>query len=298
MKNFIDQVRGSIYDPFFYRNLSHKETSYTIVYLVKLSLIIGLFTSIFSIISLFTLQKAIIEKAGVHDIGSLATKYVEMYFPSDLIISLKGNSITSNSSQPVEFPVPYDWFGMEDLKSQYFLKDIAVIAPTEEFSPELFTKYDSYIIVSSSSAAIYDPSKESIKTMDLKDVPASMQGKTLDKIQASKLAGDVREYVNRIAVFMYPVLAIGILFGATLYIIISALLFALWIAFICWLIGKFTKSTHGFGDYYLRAIHAETLFIILSWTIGTIIALGAIPLFNTLLTLFVLYFNDNFKKHP
>lgn len=295
MTNFITQVKESIINPSFYHGLKHRDTSYTIIYLLKLSLVISLVATFICAVLFIGFKGDLLAKAGVNKISDLGVKYLDTYFPSDLVIKMNDGVLSTNKTEPVIFPVPKDWLST-DIDDKV-LDNIAVVAPQEEFTNDLFDKYKSYAIFASSTAGFFDPQKETIQTYHYKDKETGhVANLEITHDFAKEKIQTVSEYLNSILPFIFFLLAVLMFVCLSVYIFISALVFAIFTALLAWLIGKLTKSDLGYGDWYLRAIHADTLYILLAWTVAWIIPFTFIPFMNTIFVLGVLYLNKNFER--
>jgi hypothetical protein len=172
-----------------------------------------------------------------------------------------------------------------------------VIALNESISKDSFDKYDTYMILASTTGGYYDPEKNSLQLFnyadkDFDDIPTI----SLNKDNVSEKLAQFTSYLTSFLPLIFTFLFILAFLSFAVGIFLGTILFSIFTAFLAWILGKIWGVENTFGTWYLKAIHADTLHILLVWTIGWIIPLSIIPFFGTILVLIVLFVNDNFRK--
>lgn len=294
MYNFFNQIRSSVYDKVFYRELENQSFSFTFKYLLKLAATISLFSTIIMFSFLYAFQIKMLSVTNSPDTGSLLTNYVENYFADDLLITFKDGKLSTNKETPTVFPIPSDLleYDNEDLLPKNFV----VISANEEFSPVLLDKYDTLGVMASSSLGFYDESEERMEVIDYTDVDEEYNDIVVDKDLAMSKAEIAAEYINASIPYIYTLGVLFVFLACLLMIFFGELLLALVTGLIAFLIAKFKKIGGTYKSWYLKSIHADTLWLVLAWTLGWIIPFSVIPLLNSIVVIVVLFVNDNFKK--
>ncbi len=295
-KNYFNQIRGSIYNKNFYKNLENQDFSYTIKYLAKLSFFTSFLSIILLLILFFAFKLNILAYSGAQNINELGKNYIENNFPNDLVVNINNGILTTNTNEPVIFPIPVELFS-EGLNTKENFRNFLTISPNEPIDLNSFEKYKSFAILSSTTGAIYDTEKKSIELFQYKDKNLQeIQNLTINKNSAFETLNLLSDYLFKLFPYFLVLFSFSYFVIVGIFIFIGTLIFSLFTALISFLIGKFLNIEKDFQTWYKKSIHADTLYIILAWTIGFIFPVFLIPFSNTILVLLVLYFNDNFKK--
>jgi hypothetical protein len=294
MMNFIQQITNSIYNPDFYKSLDEKETSYTMFYLLKLSLLVSVISIVGMIIFVVSAKNEILANANVPQVSDLPRKYVENYYPADLILSYKNGNIHTNQTDPVFFQVPVSWLGDKANELKNIEYNLAVITPKEEYSDDLIGKYNSMLVLASTSLGFSNGgSIEKVKYSELKfDFDEIVVNKEIALNKATELKSYIEGYSTTFLLTLLTVMFVLIIIFAFL----ANLIFALFTGLVAFIISLALKSKSNYGAMYLKAIHADTFYILISATLGWVIAFNLIPFLNTLMVLFILYTNKVFES--
>src|SRR3989338_6906966 len=96
MQFFRDTVK-SIFNPLYYQQLQEKPLSYSLKYFLKLSLLLAFIISV-----VLTVQFIPMVGIFINETNSKLPKI----FPVDLMITLKGGTVSTNAQEPVLFRIP------------------------------------------------------------------------------------------------------------------------------------------------------------------------------------------------
>lgn len=299
--NFYSQIKNSIYGPEFYKNLENKSLFYSFIYVVKLSFLVSLISTFILVLFIRQFETNILQKAGVPDIGSLPSKYVETYFADDLVITINNDNLTTNKTELVNFPVPYDWFEGEKDDSGLFLDNLVIISPNELLDSSTFSQYNTYLMMSSTTAGFFDPEKNTVQFynyQELRDkastgIPESF---IVTKSTAQNYAIIIGDYINNYSFLVFFFITTMTLIVLAFMITVGTLVFCLVLALITLIVGKIWKSETTYINWYKKAIFANTSYILLAWSLGWLLPITGIPFFNTILVFSLLLINKNFNK--
>jgi hypothetical protein len=292
--DLVNQIRNSIFNPSFYKELDHKETSYTIYYLLKLAAIISLVVTIGLLVTFNSFLNSVMTNSNTRSPGEVLSMYIETYFADDLVVTFRNGELITNKSEPIIFPIPFSWLNIDLQDNENIPGNIAVINTVNNFTPTLLDQYDTFFVMATSSAAYRD--REVTKVLNYEDIEDKYPDLVINKNLVREKTRDVAYYINSAMpyIFIFGFILLFIFF--VLAIVAGELIGAIFFGFLAYIVAKILNIQSTFGTWYLKAIRADTLFLVLSWTVGWIIPFTVIPFVNTFVVLLVLYFNNNFKK--
>lgn len=139
IKNFFKKIGLTFYSSNLYSQARDRSVGNGLTFLLKVLLFLSLIFSLI-IFLLYILFAPKMEKQLLD--------YVEKSYPNDLVVTIKDKTLSTNTNEPVFFPVIGD---MHQLKNNV-KQNIVVLAPNESSADiELLSKYDTYMIVTSKS---------------------------------------------------------------------------------------------------------------------------------------------------
>ncbi len=296
MKNFFEQIKNSVYGPVFYKKLENQNFSYTAKYLLKLSFFTSFLSVLVLMVMFFVFKINFLAASGIENLNQFGQKYLENNFPNDLVVNFQNGILSTNKNEPTIFPIPVEWFGSEFENEQRFI-NFVTIDQNENISLESFRKYNSYAILSSTTGAFFDSEKNSVNFFKYTDENfKDVDNLSIDKNTAINNVNSVSEYLLKILPYFMLYMSVLYFIIVGIMIFIGTLIFSIFIALLSWLIGKIWGINKDFTTWYLKGIHANTLYILLAWTVGFVFPFTMVPFAGTILVLLVLFFNDNFKK--
>lgn len=290
MINFISNIKNSIWGPPFYQNLNNQKTSFTIYYASKLSILLTFIFLAFSTFGWFRVFD--ISDFSSQNISNLGRNYLQKNFPDTLVLNVRDGKLTSNSKEPIFFPIPnLQNLSEEDTKD--VLENFAVIDTNKDFNLSILKDYSTYALLAHDNAGVYDESKQKLQMLSYSDFQKNFPTSSgeINKKQALLIYETLASYIKRILPYIF---VFGILFGILgmfMWICLGILIFALFTGLLAFLLTRFTKYRKSLGEWYLIAIHADTLPVILLYTLGLLINIFYITFSYTLLVLILVYLN-------
>lgn len=306
MINFIQQIKGSIYGVDFYKDLVGKDASFTIYYVLKLWALLSLLTAIFAIAFFSMFENSVYKHFNVNNFSDLVTSYVTANFPNELIITYDGDKINTNTNEPVFFPLPKEIFAKLSSENNKDLREnILVLSSGESINQDSLNKYNAYAVISSTTIAYEDSKDVGVKLARVEDIKKEFEKEdmptnlVIDKNFALEKTEQATKFLSIFLKFLYPLMFVIVFVCMFMYFILAGFLSALFYAFVAFLMGKFTNKNLTknltYGSWYLRALHADTMYVLLSSTVGWVIPFTFIPFLGLILAMGVLYINKNFE---
>jgi hypothetical protein len=235
-------------------------------------------------------------KSGVESLTDYSQKYLTDNYPAGLVLNFSNGILSSNATSAVSFPLPFDMSNFEENSDEMFTNALTIDV-TENINRNSFEKFDSYLVLSSTTGAYYDTEKNAVNFFDYENMGDEVgEDITVTKDDVISKVIYYSEYFESILPMLYALAILFMLVFFTIFIFIATLLYTLFSALLAWTLGKIWNKNHTYGVWYRKSLHADTLYIILAWTIGIIFPFGIIPFANTIFVLLVLYFNDNYKN--
>ena len=255
--NFFKQIKSSIYDPKFYKDLENETISSSIKYFFKLSFLLALIFTIISglfNLSFFADTKKLIQE-GFSNI------------PEDLEINIYSDKglIESNKKEPYflnESAIIKNNGNIKKLNSSHIL----VVDTSENLSVNGLDKYNSIISVFKDSVAFYNPEDGNLRIYKAKDLP---------DLKISK--EEVQKWKDTFLNF-WPLIAILInvvMFFASVVYLMKYLLGALVLGFVIFLLLKFEKKNISFKYSFKIGLHLLTVSIILDALMNSFVNYGS-----------------------
>lgn len=296
MKNFYNQVVSSVYNKKFYKELNNTDTSFTIFYLVKLSLVSGLIFTVITSLFLINFKNEIYSKLGSENTSQFLSEYININFPEDLVIQIKDGRLVTNKSEPVIFPIPTQISeminqGNDDLALP---NNLVVIDPSQEFSREALTLFNSYLLFASSSLGILDEN-DRIKEILYSDFDEEFKEIEITKDITLQKTEELSKVMESSVPFVLFALFASLFVFSIIFLFVYSLVFAIFSAAVAKIISLILKSKTTYGTWYLKSIHANTFYTIISALSGWIIPIFGIFFLNLIIVFIILFINDSFK---
>ncbi|MST03981.1 MAG: DUF1189 domain-containing protein [Candidatus Pacebacteria bacterium] len=280
--NFFKQIKSSIYDPKFYKDLEGETVFSSIKYFFKLSFFLAL---IFTIISgLFNLSFFSDTKKLINDSFSSIPEDLEINIYSD-----KG-LIESNKKEPYflnETAIINNNENIKKLNSSHIL----TVDTNQNLSVDALDKYNSIISVFKDSIAFHNSEDGDIRIYKAKDLP---------DLKISK--DEVHKWRDTFLRF-WPLIAVLInliMFFILIIYSIKYLLGALVLGLVIFLLLKFEKKDISFKYSFKISLHLLTILIILDALMNSFTNYGfsfSNGYFSTAILALIIFLNlKNFKK--
>ena len=270
LKLFFRSFYQSSTDPTYYRHIINAKTSFSIKYLLMLSLVLSIGSTI------------ILSVVGIPQFQTLRTQIktkVEGIYPDNLVISLKNGKLQTNQEQPLTIEVP----GLD--KEPYHSVVIDTTAKVEDMD-----RYNALMLVTSDTVSIRNDNRE-IRTYNLNE----MSDFDIDKPSFDKFVRSVSDISDTLVYLLPLVFFIGSWFIISVSLIIRVLIFSLITA----LVAMVYHYRLSYSKYFQITAHAITPITIIQ-VVQIVFNLNVpIPFFyGILFVVFVAILISILKKTP
>lgn len=282
---FLNNIKSSVYNPEYYKEILNKPFSYSFRYFLSLAGIIAIVSTI--VFSFSTLPK-------INKVISEADANVLKLYPDELVITAKSGVISTNVPEPYFIKLPAEFRNefqnsKNDLKTSpdfSKIENIFVIDTVSPFTIDLFKSYKTFILISRESVAFYD--NEAVKIQSLGQEASGV----LTKAKISGALAAIMPFIKIMPVVLIPIALffsfIGFIFGNMIYLIFGA--------FVIWIFAQVIKRNWSYGKSYQIGLHAITLGVILDAAISQFYPIMEFPFLFTFLMLVILWSNLNFSS--
>lgn len=171
---------------------------------------------------------------------------VQNIFPEELVITVTNGAVSTNTSEPIVFPIPQEWRNSRaDMP-----ENLVVIDTTKPIETSDFTKQDTALIISEYGFGYHDFEKGEFRIYDTrdKDWRGSFTG---DKAGYDGLITKLFQYLRVVIIvgtLVMPFLLYGMFFiGILVYLVFGALL--------VWAAAKVRNFPLSYGQAYVAALY-------------------------------------------
>ncbi len=277
--NFFKDLKNSVYNPAFYRQLLDRSFGYSFSYYAKLAAVIALVWSA-------SISFALVPAA--YSFFNQASQAVGEVYPADLELAVKDGVLTKNIAGPVRLPLPA--IVKEKMTSENqatTTKALAVIDTEASADLASYEKAGAYVLVTK-EALVYqdgeDKTRVSIAPFDHQMTFGLNQAKIIDHIEKA------RPWLKLVAPALLVVLFLAFMFVMYLMLLPLGLL-ALLVWGVLRLMKKNIGRTVAFGTAYRLTLHASTASFLVWAIFSVLVGSGFGVLFFSGLTLFLVYLN-------
>lgn len=283
---FLNNIKSSIYNPEYYKEILNKPFSYSFRYFLSLAGIIAIVSTIvFSFNTVPEINKVI---------GEISPNVLK-YYPDNLEITVKNGIVSTNVPEPYYIKMPAE-FKSEFQDSNNVstrtspdlskIENMFVIDTLSPLTVDLFKSYKTFVLISRDSIAYYD--NEAVKIQSLGQ---DANGVVTKAKVAAALTG-IMPFIKIIPFALVPIVFIFSLIG----FILGNMIYLIFGAFVIWIFAKATKRNFTYEKSYQFGLHAITLGVILEATIFQLYPVLEFPFLFTLLMLAIVW--ANFKTSP
>ena len=267
MKQLIEQIQKSIYNPEFYRTILTKPFSFTWIYFSGFTMLLALLLTI-----IFSIPLVSVVNNFLHG----APDKIMTYFPAELAVTITKGHVTVNQPEPYALAMPPEF-------RTATMTNLAVIDTKNPVTLDAFKAQHTAALVGEHQI-IYMGNNNKVEISEI-DPSLSM---TIDHAQVTQWVEHVRPYTA----YVSPILVICLFAGLLLYF---GLRFAYMVfgALLILLLGRFAlKQEWSYSASYQIGLHALTLPLLLQ-TIFMLLPIGfpSIPFFYTVIMLIMVYVN-------
>lgn len=278
---FLENIKSSIYNPVFYKELLAKPFSFSLKYFLSLMGLIALImTIVFALSALPEINAAI---------NQLMPKILN-YYPDGMEITVKSGKVSTNVSEPYFIKMPVELKSSEQDSKDKPVENVSdveeadnllVIDTISPLTVDLFKNYKTAVLLSGDSVIYYDNEAIKIQSLD-----KSWNG-VVTKAKFSQGLDKIMPYIKLLPLGLPPIVFVVIFFG----LIFGNLLYLIFGAFAIWLAAKIRKRSLSYGKAYQIGLHAIALGVILEVAIFSSYPALEFPLFPTLLMLAIYWIN-------
>ncbi len=263
LSTFFRTIHKSLFSLAYYRDVVNSRFKFSLKYFIAFSVFLGILLTV--------LISFIITPSINQFVNRFETRAASLY-PANLVITVKNSEVSTNSEQPVKFPIPFELFtdtppAISDQKQQYLL----VIDPS--------AKTDSYpqsqaIILVTKNALVTENDQNGYKVYPLSDANL-----TVDKTQVDQFLAKVLPLLNYLPAFIITI----ILCALVIFLPLSRLFSLVFQTLILLTITKLMNLNLSYKKIYQIGLHALTLPTLIQILMTAFNLNPPIPFFNSLL---------------
>lgn len=243
MRQFIDMVQQSLYDPRFYRDLPAKAFGSSMRYFLSLIFVLSLG---------LTILVSILIIPPMNEVLSDLPDAVLAAYPDGLEITVDHGQVSTNQSGPVVIPPPEP---LHDIFRMMEISQFAVIDTTTPFSVEQFERYDALLWIQSDAIATRDTNGK----ISFDPIPDTGERVMLAERDVNAFLGEVRGYfplaAPLVAFLIFCVFYVVELVQLAYLLVVGALLILI--------LGRVMKYQWKYGEAFQIGLHAMTAPLIL-----------------------------------
>lgn len=268
--NFFYHIKNSFYNPVFYATLSGKTLGSSFKYFYSLIAILAFFIA-------FVLGSQLSPLFSAENLKKLVALY-----PSELTLTVMNGVVSTNVTEP------YAIKAFKELRDSG-RANLVVIDTKSDFSPELFKKYDTNILIGKNF--IVSVKNKNLFQFQYTDL-AQMPNFTVNQDKLLRWADVIGSYHLALSLGLFVLL----FFGFFIFFSVK-LLWLLVLALIIFLVAKLRKIQLSYKDSYKFAVQAGTAPFIIEAIFITIGASAPFPFLLSIMLLVVAVVNME-KLHP
>lgn len=261
MKEFLENIKKSIYCPEYYQELLTKPFSYSFKYYLLFSLCLVFIVTIPS--SIKAVPKA---KEGIKS----ASSFVVEKYPEELEIKIKDGKAETNVEEPYFIKIPKE--GLDSSEKNFKTENLLVIDTKAGTDLDKFDEYKTVLLLTGENLVYY--TDEKITAQPLKE----MGSITINKNEIKSFVAKATPYLDAFVSLLPALILVALLlkfFVLCVYLIFGALLI--------FVAAKIVKVDIQYGKAYQIGLHLMTLPILATTIEGWVPNLHVPFLFTILL---------------
>lgn len=271
MKELMTSVRGSVYNPIFYRELLSKPFSYSLKYYSAFALLVVIFLTIASSIPLI---------ASANKVAHEFPKKFFDYIPDNLEVTVTKGIVSTNAEEPFAFPIPA---ALRSSMETPEIVNLLVIDTKTSFSVAQFAEYHTLAWLGGDQWVYRDQKGGALQIQPI-DPKVNLV------VNEPKLRG-FESMISAYYKYIGPIIVV-LIFIALCLIYVGYMLYLLFGGLLIYILLRVMKMSVTYGKAYQIGLHAITLPILLQFLFSiSNIPLLQIPFLPTLILLAVVYLN-------
>lgn len=240
----LKEIKSNIYDKEYYKGIPNETFGKSIKYLMKLSLVAGLFALIIF---------AIVSRNLPSIIRTEVTNVVNKY-PEELVVTITKGEVSTNQEEPYMVPMESDTKEfMSTTSADGDYSNLLVIDTKNEFSLGKLKDYTTFAMLTKEEIVFRDMDTGEIRIFPLKEV---------DSLEISKPW--LLENTSKVLKSMPVILVIIIPFvylAFSLFFFMGTMIANIFFAFFIWIISKIKKLDLTYKKSYQFGLHASTIYV-------------------------------------
>jgi len=233
MKNFFTDIKRSLSDWQWYKEIAAGQHKQKVTYILGLSLIISLVFSIAFTVSLYTY------------IIPESRNFINNELPADLIITIKSGELSINQPTPYRFQIPA---GTEKEQAKDKVNFI-VIDPSAEALLDATNKYETFVFATKDTVIMENKLGET-RAYPVKDFPDSVVSRE-----------SINHFIDSVSPYAWIVPILTFIF-LTIFNFIGILISVLISGFLLWIVFKISSRKVRFADAFALCMYAYTFIFI------------------------------------
>lgn len=263
MNNFLKELKASIYNPVFYRQLLDRRLSLSLSYYLRLSLLLALLLTI-----VFAVQ---IVPMMTDFLWSFKDQAVEIY-PDDLILTIESGRLSANVESPYFITMPVE------LKFDNGPANFLVIDTTPEATQDVW-RYDTLFLLTAR------------EMIGINKVEGSTTAKSFNQFPDTQITkvwlAEKLTVLQRFLKWIIPVMVLIFFALIFSFVFTGGLMLFVFSSLILMLAGRIAKVFINYSQAYKFSLHASTLGLFLA-SLSFIFSLNYSPIYIVgLLTLII-----------
>ena len=214
MKNFIKTIGLTFHSGDFYKKIKDEKTGDGVIFLLKIALFISVCIGVIGIIILLISSPIIKKKVA---------SFIEVNFPSDLIVTIKDGKMTTNTNQPFFIPIP------SSSKDVVPKENIFAILPGETADATILLKYHTMMAMTSDGFVAEQNNGSEIRILKYNNISVVASRET------------ALSALSKIIPFFLIFFALGIIPFMMVIILFTMVFHLIWLFFVALLIWGFLR---------------------------------------------------------
>ncbi len=256
----------SLTDFSYYKEILHARFSFSLKYLFLLLYFISL------IGATTAAYKLAIHTPKIPAFVSQVKKVAKDLYPSELVLTVKDNELSTNVKEPYFIPMPQDLRNIKDLKDADISNFKNLVAIDTSANIEDYLKYNAFVLVTKKSVVVPD-SNNGYKIYFLDQYEGLKKESVFSRADYDSMYAVVLPYLD----FIQPLAIVILLLLITIVPLVWTVFILLWklmtlfvTAFILWILSIIMGKALDYKDAYRLSMHGITINIVLGSVLGII----------------------------
>lgn len=242
MKQFLNNIKDSIFNPEYYREIYGKPFSYSLKYFFSFALTLAVVGSLFLSFSLIPVVKTFVKTAGDKIIA---------YYPEELQIDVRKGFATTNVKEPYSVPFPQE-LKVKEFSLFFGQKNLLVIDTARDITVNEFKELDTLAFLTRDSIFFQDE-RGKITIQSLNQIPDVK----INRAGIAAVYNKIKPFFN----IFPPIIALG-LFFMIIIVLIFKLSYLIIGGLVIWFVARARKMQIPYEKAYQLGLHLMTMGIL------------------------------------